>query len=154
MFVQEWHLIQPMLPLPVCHHCNMGTRGVRSKYSEQCQMGCSRGCETMPACCFHAFSIAAIVTQPPTTFVVCAAASIVNFIVDAAADTIESVVSCVTMTFLHKKQHLCDHAEQGGRPSLGASYWTQNDKLPLTSLSCWFSAAVRGVLAGVGDAVP
>jgi len=25
MFVQEWHLIQPMLLLPVCHHSNMGT---------------------------------------------------------------------------------------------------------------------------------
>ncbi len=64
--------------------------------------------------CIHAFLIAAIVMQLPTTFVVCAAASTVIFLVDAAADTMKAVVSCVTMTFLLESENLCDHAEQEG----------------------------------------
>ena len=68
----------------------------------------------MPAGPLHAFLIAAIAMQPPTIFVACAAASTAICLVDAAADTIKAVGSCVTMTCLHKKEHLCDHAEQGG----------------------------------------
>jgi len=93
------HTANAYMPLLVCHHFDMSTRDFRSKYSEQRHMGCGRGSQTMTASTSHAFLIAAVVMQLPTIFVACAAASTVIFPVNAAADTIESVVSCVTITF-------------------------------------------------------
>ena len=69
---------------------------------------------TMPARTFDAFLMAAVVMQLSTCVVGCTAASTAIFVLDAAADTIKAVGSCVTMTILLKKQHLCDHAEQEG----------------------------------------
>jgi len=45
---------EPMLLLPVCHRLKMDTKGVRSKYSDQCQMRCMYYPCLLDCCCCDA----------------------------------------------------------------------------------------------------
>lgn len=88
MFAQEWHLIQPMLSVLVCHHFDVGIRGVsRVKWVVAGGLRPWLHVLFMPFdCCYCDAAI--------NNF--CAAASTAIFIVDAAADTLKTVGSSVT----------------------------------------------------------